>query len=193
MAQRGVLEVAQTGSRPVYDSHVTGGTNDDRSGPGWLFHKIFGITPDPPGETSEQRLDRARAWLASDSPKCRRQGLHILAAAAPDEAVEALLRGLTDPDKDVRMAAGIGLMMRDKPHESSDRIVEALGGDEATATWFVRLGGGPGIIGTLGLTDRLLPHLSDIARNAQPRRERRTAAKYVRALQSRPVGWPVAG
>ena len=63
--------------------------------------KILGIPHDPHGETPAQRLERARAWVSSDSPKERRWALSILNQMVPDEALEPLLAGLNDPAKTV--------------------------------------------------------------------------------------------
>lgn len=63
-------------------------------------------------------------------------------------------------------------------------------GASRPAEWFVQ-NAVPAQIGTVGLTDRLLSHLDDLAQNAASRRDRRTATKFARLLRSQPVGWPL--
>jgi hypothetical protein len=158
----------------------------------WLSRRILGIPPEPENETSAQRLERARQWALSDSPKHRRQGLSLLAAHAPQEAREPLLRALSDPDRGVRTMAIVALMgPDDELVDIGESIVATLGGEAKTAEWFVELPAAPGQVGTFGLTDRLLPHLDELAQHAPSRRDRRRAAKFAQLLRSHPPGWPL--
>jgi hypothetical protein len=67
-------------------------------------------------------------------------------------------------------------------NEIGESIVAAMGGEARTAEWFVQLSAAPGQIGTFGLTERLLPHLDELAHHAPGRRERRRAAKFSQLL-----------
>jgi hypothetical protein len=79
----------------------------------------------------------------------------------------------------------------DELGEIGNSIVAVLGGDARTAQWFIQLPATPGQMGTFGLTERLLPHLDDLAQRAPGRRERRRAAEFARLLRSHSVGWPL--
>jgi HEAT repeat protein len=153
-------------------------------------HLLPSLPSEPPGETPTERVDRARRWISSDSPQERSQGLSILAAEAPEEATEPLFAGLTDSSKWVRGMAMIVLLLRDHPDSQGERIVTTLGGEPSTAKRFVEWGWSAGAIGSFGLTDRLLPHLDEIAHNDRRWRIRRRASFYARELREHPPGWP---
>lgn len=165
--------------------------DDERPAPGRWFRKVFGILPDPPGETASQRLDRARAWVSSSSAKERANGLSMLAAAAPEEAVEPLLTALNDGDRHVRTMALVLLLGYDPPSKYGERVLVELGGDHSAAVCFVEHALGAGSIGSFGLTQKLLPHLDHLARSAARRRDRRRAALYASQLREHPNGWPL--
>lgn len=142
--------------------------------------------------TYAERLQRARDWGSSDSPKRRRWALSFLAANDPQGTRQALLRALRDPDRGVRTAAIVSLMGPDEElGDIGESIVAALGGEAKTAEWFVKLPAAPGQIGTFGLTERLLPHLDELAQSATSRRERRRAANFAQLLRSHSAGWPL--
>jgi HEAT repeats len=159
-----------------------------------LIWKLFAMRPMPEGpadETHAQRLDRGRAWLSSDSPEERATGLAILGGMDRDEALEPLLKALDDPDKRVRTTAFLYLLWHDPPEGHGERVVAELGGESRAAERFVQERWAPGAIGSLGLTDRLLPHLEHITRTGTRRKDRRRAAAYVRILRDHPPGWPM--
>jgi hypothetical protein len=108
-----------------------------------------------------------------------------------DRALEPLLKTLDDPDKRVRTTAFLGLLWHDPPEGHGERIVVQLGGEARAAERFVKERWPPGAIGSLGLTDRLLPHLEQIARTGTRRKNRRRAALGVRVLRDHPPWWPV--
>ncbi len=165
--------------------------DDDASRFGHLFRKIFGILPAPPEETADQRLDRARAWLSSESPKERVNGLSILGARAPAEALEPSFAALSDPDKHVRAMAFILLLGDDTPTKHGERIVTELGGELSASEWLVQMRCGAGSIGSFGLTQRLLSSFDEIARSGKRRGDRRIAARYAHDLRRHPAGWPL--
>ncbi|MFZ0090941.1 MAG: hypothetical protein WAL63_15630 [Solirubrobacteraceae bacterium] len=117
----------------------------------------------------------------------------ILSGTNRDAVREPLLRALDDPDKRVRMAAFVLLLWHDAPEGHGERIVAQLGGELKAAERFVQEPWPPGAIGSLGLTERLLPHLEHIARTGMRRKDRRRAAAYVGILRDHPLGWPVIG
>jgi HEAT repeat protein len=144
------------------------------------------------GATDAERVDRARVWLSSDSPEERATGIMVLASTDRDGALGPLLKALDDPEKRVRTAAFLNLLWHDPPEGHGARIVEQLGGDSRAAERFVQERWPPGAIGSFGLTERLLPHLDDIARTSPRRKDRRRAALCVRILREHPVGWPMS-
>ena len=153
---------------------------------------MFDFRPLPVGERREERKARARRWIASDLPRRRREGLSTLVEVAPEEALEPLFNALADPDLEVRRVAFIGLLGYGPPPAShGERIVQAFGGDAGAAREWVKAGYGPATIGWFGLTERLLPHLDEIAANGRRWHHRRVAAKYARELRRHPPGWPV--
>jgi hypothetical protein len=156
-----------------------------------VFRRVFGIEPDPPGETPSQRLDRARSWLTNEIPNRRVQALSILNAMAPDEALESCFAAFSDPDDKVRTMAATVLVGQPRPAQYGGRIVTELGGEMAAAEWIVRMRQPVGYIGSFGLTERLLPCLDEIARGAERQRDRRTAARYADELRQHPPGWPM--
>jgi hypothetical protein len=164
---------------------------------GWLMRRAVAaglwpdIDPGPPGETGLQRLERAWAWVSSESARERRQGLSVLHVIAPEEAIEPVFGALHDPDKLVRAMAFIILLGYDPPSTHADRIVSELGGELKAAQCFVASGRSAGRIGSFGLTDRLLPHLDEIARTGDRRSDRRRAAAIARDLRQHPPGWPL--
>lgn len=118
--------------------------------------------------------------------------MSILGAIAPDdEAIDAAAAALSDPDKHVRAAAMWVLLGDEGPSEHGDRLVAELGGVRSAAEWFVQMHPGPAIIGSFGLTERLLPSLDEIAEHGSARKDRRTAATYGRTLRQQPPGWPL--
>jgi HEAT repeat protein len=147
--------------------------------------------PDPPGETDSERVQRASTWLSSESPKERATALSILAAEAPDEAVEPLLSALTDSDRHPRTMAGVVLLGLDSPSAYGEQIVSRLGGDQRAAEWFVDVGLGAGSIHSFGLTQRLLPALDELAQDSKHRRQRRRAAVYAEQLRQLAAGRPL--
>lgn len=158
-----------------------------------LFWRVFGMWPDPrlldgpTGETPAQRLDRARASLSSDSPEKRAAGLMILGATSPADAREPLLNALDDPDKRVRASVFVQSLVHHPPEAYGDRIVAKLGGESRAAERFVSEHWPPGAIKSLGLTDRLLPHLEHVSRTSARPKDRRRAAAYVRILRGQPT------
>jgi hypothetical protein len=168
-----------------------------------LIWKVIGMWPDPrltedlfpglEGATDAQRLDRARVWLSSASPEERAMGVRVLASMDRHEGLEPLLNALDDPDKRVRTTAFVQLLWHDPPADHGERIVAHLGGESRAAERWVQMGWGPGSIGSLGVTERLLPHLERLARTGARRKDRRRAAAYVRILHEQPPGWPMTG
>jgi hypothetical protein len=158
-----------------------------------LFWRVFGMWPDPrlvdgpTGETAAQRLDRARAWLSSESPQKRAAGLAILGATSPADAREALLNALDDPDKLVRASVFVQSLVHHPPEGYGDRIVAKLDGESRAAERFVHEHWPPGAIESLGLTDRLLPHLEHVS---QPVPARRIAAEQPHTCASSVVKQP---
>jgi hypothetical protein len=121
----------------------------------------------------------------------RANGLSMLAAIAPEEAVEPLFSALNDSDTHVRTMALVLLLGCDPPSKYGERVVAELGGDDSAAVCFVEHGLGAGSIGSFRLTQRLLPHLDQIARSAARRRDRRRAAFYASQLREHRSGWPL--
>jgi hypothetical protein len=161
-------------------------------GPSRLGNWFLGIPPGAEAGTYAEQLQRARDWELSGSAKHRRWALSFLAAHDFQQAREGLLRALSDPDRGVRTMAIITLMgPEEQLSDIGESIIHALGGEAETAAWFVQLPAAPGQIGTFGLTNRLLPHLDELAQRATRRRERRRAAKFAQLLRSHPAGWPL--
>jgi HEAT repeat protein len=129
--------------------------------------------------------------LSSASPNERATGLSVLAGVDRDEALQPLLKALDDPEKRVRITAFVHLLWHDPPAGHGERIVAHLGGELRTAERWVQESWPPGAIGSLGLTDRLLPHLEHIARIGSRHKDRRRAAAAVRILRDHPPGWPL--
>jgi hypothetical protein len=153
---------------------------------------MFDFQPAPLRETKEQKVKRAKKWIASDLPRRRREGLTLLCAEAPDEALEPLFTYLSDPDLEVRRAAFVGLLGYGVPPRAhGERIVKAFGGEASAAQEWVRVGYGPQTIGWFGLTDRLLPQLDEISHDGKRWLDRRRATKYAAELRRHPPGWPV--
>ena len=169
--------------------------DDDSPAPGppsRLGRWFLGIPLGTEEATYAERLQRARDWRSSASPKHRRWALSFLAAHDPEEARRALLRALSDPDRGVRTTALVSLMGPEEELSGiGESIVAALGGDARAAEWFVQLPAAPGQIGTFGLTERLLPHIDELAQRAPRRSERRRAAKFAQLLRSHRAGWPL--
>jgi hypothetical protein len=163
--------------------------DDDPAPGGWFARRTLAI--DPPGETPDQRLTRGRSWTGSSNPKERSQGLSVLGILAPGEAVDAAVAALHDSDKHVRVMSLMVLLGDGGPSPHGDRIVTELGGEHSTAEWFVQMHPGPGLVGSFGLTERLLAEFDEIARSASRRKDRKTAAAYARALREHSPGWPL--
>jgi HEAT repeat protein len=135
---------------------------------------------------------RAKRQIASSSPRARRKALRVLSALGGEDVRPLIKAALEDPNRGVRRTALSGLMFlpsdRDHPAHDGDELVDALrvhtGDDRAVAAQLVKWGPGAGTFVWLGMRDRLLPHLDDLARSGRGRRFRRRAAFYARQLRT---------
>ncbi len=129
--------------------------------------------------------------MSDGSARVRRRAIITISALGGATAYQPLIAALRDPDRKVRFSAMFGLCDHDEPQAYADAIFDALasrgtGPPEANAaTEVVRLAVGPQVLTQLGIDERIVHALEQLAQSADSWRTRRHTAFLSRRLRQR--------